>query len=144
MTNNEIGTVYIEEMTIGQTRSITKQIGNAEIQAFANLSEDHNPVHLDENYARATMFKGRIAHGMLSASLFSALLGERLPGHGCIYLAQNLRFTAPVRIGDTVTATVTVTAIDTAKRRVNLDCVANVGDTTVIKGDALVLAPSRS
>lgn len=140
---NEIGTVYIEDMHIGTTRSLTKVMGDAEINMFAEVSEDRNPIHLDETAGAASIFKGRVAHGMLSASLFSALLGERLPGHGTVYLAQNLKFTAPVRMGDTVTATVTVTEINQAKRRVSLECTARVGDTVVIKGDALVLAPSR-
>ncbi len=140
---SEIGTIYLEDLTVGLARSITKVIGDREIAQFAEVSEDRNPVHLDEDYARQTMFKGRIAHGMLSASLFSAIIGERLPGHGSIYLGQNLRFTAPVKPGDEVTATVTVTDINTAKGRVSLECVAAVGDTVVIKGDALVLAPRR-
>jgi len=143
MTNDEIGTIYLEDLQIGMSRSISKQIGEAEIEMFAQVSEDRNPLHLDEAAAAASIFKTRIAHGMLSASLFSALIGERLPGHGSIYLSQNLRFTAPVKIGDTVTATVAVTDITPEKRRVSLDCVAKVGDKTVISGDALVLAPSR-
>jgi 3-hydroxybutyryl-CoA dehydratase len=141
---SEIGTIFIEDLEIGLSRSLSKVIGDAEIEMFATLSEDRNPVHLDDGYAKNTMFKGRIAHGMLSAALFSAIIGERLPGHGTIYLGQNLRFTAPVKPGDLVTATVTVTDINTAKKRVKLDCVASVGDTIVIKGDALVLAPSRA
>ena len=144
MTIAEIGTIYIEDMQLGLSRSISKKIGQVEIHAFAELSEDRNPLHLDEDHAKNTMFEGRIAHGMLSAALFSAIIGERLPGHGSVYLGQNLRFTAPVKPGDTVTATVTVASIDLAKRRVNLDCIAKVGEVTVIKGDALVLAPTRS
>jgi len=143
MSDSEIGTIFIEDMEIGLARSITKTMGAAEIDMFAEVSEDRNPIHLDEAAGAASVFKSRVAHGMLSASLFSALLGECLPGHGTIYLGQNLRFTAPVRLGDTVTATVTVAAIDPAKRRVNLECIAHVGDTVVIKGDAVVLAPSR-
>jgi len=143
MTDSDIGTIYLEDLTVGLSKSLSKVIGDKEITAFAELSEDHNPLHLDEAYAKTTMFKGRIAHGMLSAALFSAIIGERLPGHGTIYLAQNLSFRAPVRIGDCVTATVTVREIDLAKGRVGLDCVARVGDTVVIKGDALVLAPRR-
>ncbi len=141
---SEIGTIFIEDLEIGLSRSLAKVIGNAEIEMFATLSEDRNPVHLDDEYAKTSMFKGRIAHGMLSAALFSALIGERLPGHGTIYLGQNLRFTAPVKPGDMVTATVTVTDINMAKKRVKLDCIASVGDTIVIKGDALVLAPSKA
>jgi len=144
MTNSEIGTIYLEDLEVGLSRSITKVIDEHAINLFAEVSEDRNPLHLDEDAGANSIFKTRIAHGMLSAGLFSALIGERLPGHGSIYMSQNLRFTAPVRIGDTVTATVTVTDIIPEKRRVALDCVAKVGDTVVITGDALVLAPSRA
>ncbi len=143
MSTSEIGTIYLEDLEIGLSRSITKVIDEHAINLFAEVSEDRNPLHLDQAAGEASIFKTRIAHGMLSAGLFSALIGERLPGHGTIYMSQNLRFTAPVRIGETVTATVTVTDIIAAKGRVALDCVAKVGDTVVIKGDALVLAPSR-
>ena len=144
MSNDEIGTIYLEDLEIGLSRSITKVIDEHAIDLFAEVSEDRNPLHLDEAAGKASIFKTRIAHGMLSAGLFSALIGERLPGHGSIYMSQNLRFTAPVRIGETVTATVTVTDIIPEKRRVALACVARVGDTVVITGDALVLAPSRA
>ncbi len=144
MTNSEIGTIWLEDLETGMSRSITKVIDERAINLFAEVSEDRNPLHLDDAAGAASIFKTRIAHGMLSAGLFSALIGERLPGHGSIYMSQNLRFTAPVRIGDTVTATVTVTDIIPEKRRVALDCVAKVGDTVVITGDALVLAPSRA
>lgn len=144
MTSDEIGTIYLEDLEIGLTRSITKVIDEHAINLFAEVSEDRNPIHLDQAAGEASIFKTRIAHGMLSAGLFSALIGERLPGHGSIYMSQNLRFTAPVRIGETVTATVTVTEIIAEKRRVTLECVAKVGDTVVITGDALVLAPSRA
>ena len=143
MSMTEIGTIYLEDLEIGMSRSITKVIDEHAIKLFAQVSEDRNPLHLDQAAGEASIFKTRIAHGMLSAGLFSALIGERLPGHGSIYMSQNLRFTAPVRIGDTVTATVTVTDIIPEKRRVALECVARVGETTVITGDALVLAPTR-
>ena len=144
MSTDEIGTIYLEDLEVGMSRSITKVIDEHTINLFAEVSEDRNPIHLDQAAGEASIFKTRIAHGMLSAGLFSALIGERLPGHGSIYMSQNLRFTAPVRIGETVTATITVTNIITEKRRVALDCVARVGDTVVITGDALVLAPSRA
>ena len=144
MTNSEIGTIYLEDLETGMSRSITKVIDEHAVNLFAEVSEDRNPLHLDEAAGANSIFKTRIAHGMLSAGLFSALIGERLPGHGSIYMSQNLRFTAPVRIGETVTATITVTDIIPEKRRVALDCVAKVGDTVVITGDALVLAPSRA
>ncbi|MFQ5438034.1 MAG: MaoC family dehydratase [Paracoccaceae bacterium] len=139
----DVGTIFVEDLEVGTSASLTKIIGDAEIRAFADLSEDRNPLHLSDDYAKGTLFKGRIAHGMLSAALFSALIGERLPGHGTIYLGQSLRFTAPVRPGDEVTATVTVAAVDVARKRVRLDCEARVRDQVVIRGDADVLAPAR-
>jgi len=141
---SDIGTIYIEDLEVGLSREITKVIGDSEIHAFAALSEDRNPVHLDEAAAAQSVFKERVAHGMLSASLFSAVIGERLPGHGTIYLSQNLKFTAPVRPGDKVTARVSVREINLDKSRVGLDCIALVDDKPVIKGDATVLAPKRS
>jgi len=139
----ERGTICIEDLEIGMSRHVEKTIENWDIQAFAEVSTDYNPVHLDDEYARDTMFGGRIAHGMLTAALISAVIGEQLPGHGTIYLKQNLIFMAPVRPGDTVRAEVTVAEIDHGRRRVTLDCRCRVGDTTVLKGDALVLAPSK-
>lgn len=143
MPRTDVGTIFIEDMEVGMSRSLSKQMGHREVELFAEVSEDFNPLHLDDAYAAETMFEERIAHGMLSAALFSALLGERLPGHGTVYLGQNLKFLAPVKIGDTVDATVTVAEIDTRRRRVRLDCEAKVGDTVVIRGEANVLAPSR-
>jgi 3-hydroxybutyryl-CoA dehydratase len=137
------GTICIEDMEIGLTRHLRKQITDRDIELFAEVSTDRNPVHLDEAYAQDTIFAGRIAHGMLTAGLISAVIGEQLPGHGTIYMGQSLKFLAPVRPGDIVTAQVTVRDIDYAKRRVTLDCRCLVGDTTVLKGEALVLAPSR-
>jgi 3-hydroxybutyryl-CoA dehydratase len=137
------GTICIEDIEIGMTRSLTKEITDRDIEMFAEISTDRNPVHLDDAYARDTIFEGRVAHGMLSAGLISAVIGEQLPGHGTVYLGQSLRFMAPVRPGDVVTADVTVTAIDHGKRRVTLETRCTVGTTVVIKGEALVLAPSR-
>ena len=137
------GTICIEDLEIGMARRLRKTITDRDIQLFAEVSTDHNPVHLDEDYARATIFQGRIAHGMLTAGLISAVIGEQLPGHGTVYLGQSLKFLAPVRPGDTVEAVVKVLAIDQAKRRVTLETLCTVGNTVVVKGEALVLAPSR-
>jgi len=141
--NLPVGTICIEDMELGMTRSLAKTISDADIEMFATVSMDRNPVHLDEDYAQDTIFGGRIAHGMLTAGLISAVIGEQLPGHGSVYLGQSLKFTAPVRPGDRVEASVTVREIDHGRRRVTLDCAAAVGDTVVLKGEALVLAPSR-
>lgn len=137
------GTICIEDLEIGMSRHLRKQITDRDIELFAEVSTDRNPVHLDEAYAQDTMFHGRIAHGMLTAGLISAVIGEQLPGHGTVYLGQSLKFMAPVRPGDTVLAEVIVSAIDMAKRRVTLETRCAVGDTVVLKGEALVLAPSR-
>lgn len=137
------GTICIEELAIGMSRELTKTITDYDIRLFADISCDHNPVHLDDEYARQTIFAGRIAHGILTASLISAVIGEQLPGHGTVYLGQSLKFLAPVRPGDDVTARVTVTAIDHGKRRVTLDCVCLVREKAVLRGEALVLAPSK-
>ena len=142
-TEVQIGTIYIEDMEVGLSRSISKTFGDAEIEMFATVSEDRNPVHLNEEYAKGTMFGGRIAHGMLTGALLSAIIGEQLPGHGTVYMKQDMKFLAPVRPGDRVTATVSVAEIFPEKRRVRLDCKCMVGDTLVLKGEALVLAPSR-
>ncbi len=137
------GTICIEDIEIGMSRYLLKTVGDRDIELFAEVSTDRNPVHLDDAYAQDTIFGGRIAHGMLTAGLISAVIGEQLPGHGTVYLGQTLRFMAPVRPGDTVEARVEVTGIDHAKRRVTLDCRCLVGDTVVLKGEAVVLAPSR-
>ena len=141
--NLPIGTICIEDIEIGMARSVSKTIGDRDIELFAEVSSDRNPVHLDNAYARDTSFAGRIAHGMLTASLISAVIGQQLPSHGTVYLKQSLTFLAPVRPGDRVDATVQVPGIDHAKRRVTLDCACRVGNTVVLKGEALVLAPSR-
>jgi len=137
------GTICIEDIEMGMRRSLTKVITDRDIEMFAEVSTDRNPVHLDDDYARDTIFEGRIAHGMLTASLISAVIGEQLPGHGTVYLGQSLKFMAPVRPGDRVLAEVAVTAIDLARRRVTLECACTIGEKVVLKGEALVLAPSR-
>ena len=136
------GTICIEDIEIGMTRYLRKVIDDSDIELFGRVSTDRNPVHFDDEYAQDTIFGGRIAHGMLTAGLISAVIGEQLPGHGTIYMKQSLAFLAPVRPGDEVEAIVTVTDMDYAKRRVSLACECNVGDTTVLRGEALVLAPS--
>lgn len=141
--NQPRGTICIEDLEIGMTRSLRKEVTDRDIQLFAEVSTDRNPVHLDDVYARDTIFEGRIAHGMLTASLISAVIGEQLPGHGSVYLGQTLKFMAPVRPGDLVLTEVSVREIDHSRRRVTLECHCKVGDTVVLKGEALVLAPSR-
>lgn len=135
---------YFDELSVGQAVEISRVVGTADIEAFAEVSGDNNPVHLDEAYAATTQFGERIAHGMLSAAYISAILGTRLPGPGAIYLSQSLRFRRPVKIGDLVVARATVTALDEAKGRVTLETVCEVGGKTVMDGEAVVIAPRRA
>jgi 3-hydroxybutyryl-CoA dehydratase len=128
-------------LRIGSRAERTFHVSDAAIAAFADVSGDHNPVHLDDAYARTTPFQGRVAHGMLTGAFFSALLAGDLPGPGTIYLGQRLRFTAPVRPGDDVRCEVEVTAWDEARRRATLATRAWVGDTQVVDGEATVIAP---
>ena len=125
--------------SLGQKASLTRTISDEDIRLFAELSSDHNPMHLDDEYAAQTIFGRRIAHGMLSASLISSVLGNDLPGPGAVYLGQTLKFLAPVYIGDTITATVEVSAIREDKRIVTLytECAKSDG-TIVITGEATI------
>lgn len=134
----------IEELKIGQSASTSKTVTEADVILFAGISTDFNPAHLDEEYAKTTQFGGRIAHGMLSAGFISAVLGTQLPGPGTIYLGQTLKFKAPVRIGDTVTATVTVKELIVEKNRVILDTVCTVGGKVVIEGEATMMPPKKA
>ena len=136
------GTIFIEDIEIGMSRDLNKIVTDQDIALFAQVTTDHNPVHLDDNYAQKSLFEGRVAHGMLTASLISAVIGEQLPGHGSIYLSQTLKFLAPVRPGDSVYAKVSVTDINIAKRRIKLDCLCSVDGKKVLIGEATVLAPS--
>ena len=136
--------LFLEDMTVGMTAVYAKTVTDADIVMFAGISGDTNPVHLDAHFASQTVFKGRVAHGMLSASFISAVLGTRLPGPGCIYLSQNLKFRAPVKAGETVTARVTVKDVNPDNKRVVFDTVCTVGDTVVIDGEALLLVSRRA
>lgn len=136
-------TYYIDQLKPGMSESLTRTVTERDIQLFGEVSGDMNPVHFDEQYARSTMFKGRIAHGMLSASYISTVLGMQIPGPGTIFMSATTRFKAPVRIGDTVVTTCTVREVNAEKRRVIFDATCKVGDTTVVEGEALVMAPAR-
>ena len=131
----------IDDLKVGQSYTMGKTVTDADIVMFAGVSTDTNAVHLNEEFAKTLPFGGRIAHGMLSASFISAVLGAHLPGPGTIYLGQTLKFTAPVRINDTVNTTVTVKEIIKEKKRVILETVCKVGDTVVITGEATVMKP---
>ncbi|WP_286830298.1 MULTISPECIES: MaoC family dehydratase [Kordiimonas] len=133
--------LFFEDMSIGQSDSITRTITAEMIEAFAEISGDVNPLHLDAEYAATTRFGERIAHGALTASFISAVLGTRLPGIGAVFMHQSTKFLAPVRIGDTVVATAEVTGME--KNRVSYETKCMVGDKIVVAGDALVYVPSR-
>ena len=133
----------LEDLSIGQSAERRHVVAAADIDAFAAVSGDTNPVHLDETYAAGTRFGGRIAHGMLAASYLSAVLGVDLPGPGAIYLSQSLRFRRPVRIGDEVVARVTIAAIDAERGRVTLETVCLVADKSVVEGEAVVMVERR-
>jgi 3-hydroxybutyryl-CoA dehydratase len=135
---------FLEDMEVGMTAIYAKTITDADIVMFAGISGDTNPVHLDANFADQTVFKGRIAHGMLSASFISTVLGTRLPGPGCIYLSQSLKFRAPVKAGDTVTARVTVKDVNPDNKRIALDTICTVGDSVVVDGEALLMVSRRA
>lgn len=133
----------IDDLEPGMTASYGKTITDADILMFAGVSGDTNPVHMDAEFAAGTMFRERIAHGILTASLISTVLGTRLPGPGAIYLDQSLKFLRPVRVGDTVVARVTVVEVDKARRRLRLETVCLVGPHEVLRGEAKLLVPER-
>ncbi len=133
----------IDQLRPGMAVEMGRTVSEADILAFAGVSGDTNPVHLDAEFAAQTQFKERIAHGMLSAGFISAVLGTRLPGPGAIYLSQTLRFRAPVHIGDTVVVRVCVKEVLAEKRRVVLETLCLVGETTVVEGEAVVYLPPR-
>ncbi|MDR1514030.1 MAG: MaoC family dehydratase, partial [Propionibacteriaceae bacterium] len=133
--------MYYDELNVGDSASFEKTISETDVYNFAGVIGDFNPAHINQRYAEGTPFKTRIAHGMLSGSLFSTVFGTKLPGEGAIYLSQSLNFLAPVKLGDTVKATVTVRELR-EKGRVAFDCVAtNQDDTIVIQGEAVLLPP---
>ena len=141
--NNQHG-YYLEDLTIGMESSYQKTITETDIDAFAALTGDTNPVHLDSEYAATTPFRARIAHGMLSAGLISTVLGTQLPGPGCIYLEQQIKFKAPVFIGDTLVATVTVEDINQRRGRVNLKTQCFVNTKLVADGTASMMVDKKS
>ena len=140
---DELHGLYLEDLKVGMTAVYAKTVTEADIVMFAGISGDINPVHLNHEFAAETMFEGRIAHGMLSASFISTVIGTKLPGPGAIYLSQNLKFKAPVRAGDTVQARTTITEIIPEKRRVAMSTICTVADKVVIEGDAVIMVPVK-
>jgi 3-hydroxybutyryl-CoA dehydratase len=143
MSQNDQTKYFFEDLEIGLESSFAKTISEADIIAFAEVSGDRNPVHLDEEYAAQTKFKTRIAHGMLTAGLLSAVCGMQLPGPGAIYVSQTLNFRGPVKIGDRVVAAVKVAELIPEKRRVRLDCTCTVEGNLVLEGEAILMVPRR-
>lgn len=135
--------VPIEEIEEGMEASYTQTITDADIKAYAGISGDRNPVHMNDEYAEKSRFKRRIAHGMISSSFFSALFGTKLPGEGCVYASQNLQFKRPVYLSDTVTAKIIVKSVDLIKRKVLFRTVCSVKNKIVIDGEAELFIPKE-
>jgi 3-hydroxybutyryl-CoA dehydratase len=143
MTLPETQTLYFEDLSVGMRESYSKVVKSSDVVGFAEISGDRNPIHLSEHFAAKTPFGGRIAHGLYTASLISAVIGTRLPGPGAIYISQTLRFLAPVRIGDTVEASVEIVELSEKGRRGKLKCECRVGEMVVLEGEAEVKVPAR-
>lgn len=144
MKPGDIRTLYFEDLSVGMRESFMKTVLSEDVVGFAELSGDHNPIHLSDHFAQKTRFGGRIAHGLYTASLISAVLGMRLPGPGAVYLHQTLNFKGPVRIGDVVTVSAEVVELTEQGRRCRLHCECVVDGKVVLDGEAIVMAPSRA
>jgi 3-hydroxybutyryl-CoA dehydratase len=137
-------TLFFEDLTVGMTETFSKTVSSSDVIGFAEVTGDRNPIHLSEHFAAKTTFGTRIAHGLYTASLISAVLGTRLPGPGAVYISQTLNFRAPVKIGDTVEVTVEVAELVPERQRARLTCICKVGDEVVLDGEALVKVPSQT
>ncbi len=136
-------TLYFEDLSLGMAETYAKTVKSSDVVGFAEITGDRNPIHLSEHFVAKTPFKGRIAHGLYTAGLISAVIGTRLPGPGAIYISQTLRFLAPVKIGDTVDATVEVVDLSEQRQRATLSCQCKVGTMVVLEGEAIVKVPRR-
>jgi 3-hydroxybutyryl-CoA dehydratase len=139
----ELRILYFEDLEVGMAERLSKTISSADVVGFAEITGDRNPIHLSEHFAAKTPFGTRIAHGLYTAGLISAVLGTRLPGPGAIYVSQTLNFRAPVKIGDTVEVEVVVAELEPERRRARLSCACTVAGEVVLDGEALVKVPSR-
>jgi len=137
-------TLFFEDLAVGMTERLSKTVDASDVVGFAAVTGDRNPIHLSEHFAAKTPFGTRIAHGLYTASLISAVLGTRLPGPGAVYVSQTLNFRAPVKIGDTVEVTVAVAELVADKRRARLACTCRVGEEVVLDGEAWVKVPSAA
>jgi 3-hydroxybutyryl-CoA dehydratase len=136
-------TLFFEDLSIGMTETYAKTVKASDVVGFAEITGDRNPIHLSEHFAAKTQFKSRIAHGLYTAGLISAVIGTRLPGPGAIYLSQTLYFRAPVMIGDVVEAMVRVAELTERGWRVRLICTCTVNEKIVLEGEAMVKVPAR-
>ena len=143
VTTHASGGYILDELRVGMAAEKVIHVTEERIQKFAEASDDFNPVHLDEAFASKTAYRGRIAHGLLSASFGSAVVGTILPGAGSIYVSQTLQFHLPVRIGDTVLIRITVLSVDQETARAELNCEGFVGDKMIMDGIAMVRVPRR-
>ena len=141
--NAKLHGFYFEDLKQGMEASFNKTINDSDVINFANITGDTNPVHLNQEFASKTLFKGRVIHGMLTASLISTVIGTKLPGPGCIYVSQNLNFKAPVKVGNNVTAVCKVKKIISDKRMIKMDTICYVANTVVLEGQATILVPLR-
>ena len=139
----ELRTLYFEDLSVGMTEKLSKTVAASDVVGFAEVTGDRNPIHLSEHFAAKTPFGTRIAHGLYTASLISAVLGSRLPGPGAVYVSQTLNFRAPVKIGDTVEVRVAVAELILDRHRARLTCTCTVDGEVVLDGEALVKVPSR-
>lgn len=135
--------LYFEDLAVGMRETLQKTVGNEDVIGFAELSGDHNPIHLSEHFARKTRFGERIVHGLYTASLISAVIGMRLPGPGAIYISQTLNFRGPVKIGDVIDVSVEVVELVAKGRRVRLLCECRVDGQVVLDGEGVLSAPPR-
>lgn len=135
--------LFFEDLAVGRRGTLMRTVMERDLERFAEISGDENPIHLCERYAETTRFGQRIAHGMFTASLISAILGTRMPGPGAVYLSQSLQFLGPVRIGDVVCATVEIVELVPERRRARLFCECTVDSKAVLEGEAWVAVPSR-
>jgi len=137
-------TLYFEDLTVGMSERLSKSVDSDDVIGFAEVTGDRNPIHLSEHFAAKTPFGTRIAHGLYTASLISAVLGTRLPGPGAVYISQTLNFRAPVKIGDTIDVQVTVAELIPEKFRAKLSCTCSVDGDVVLDGEAWVKVPSNA
>jgi len=144
MSNRDFQTLYFEDLKLGMRESLRKTVENEDVIGFAELSGDHNPIHLSDHFARKTKFGERIVHGLYTASLISAVIGTRLPGPGAVYLSQTLHFRGPVKIGDVVEVHVEVIELTEKGRRVRLKCECLVGDKVVLDGEGVLSVPTAA